>query len=290
MSTPKEYLEELEAKTLSDDNWNTVGVTRDLSGNFKVLVVGYGTNANKFKLKTFSNQGLLVSDTDFKFYSELNPTDVTTYNDLFGKDIENIKNGRVRIGAYVPPEVELPEPEPEPTPELDFGPITSSYNSNSGYGEIDLREALEEIIGEQLPEVDDSNGDFFDYLPGPGKRDDTVTRSGALEAHAAGYMGQEIIVAVIDTGVNINHVDIDDNIWVNPGEIAGNGIDDDGNGYVDDINGWNTALGTNDISDIQGHGSHVAGIIAAEDNGIGRIGVAPKVKIMVLNSFKNSLW
>ena len=282
MSTPKEYLEELEAKTLSPV-WNTIGVKRDASGNFKVLVVGYGTNAEKYKLKTFTSEGLLLSDTDFKSLSDLNSTDVSLFQSIFGRQLPDIKKTRVRIGAFAPPPVTVIDPEP-PAP-IDFGDIVGDYNANTGYGEIDLREALELITGEELDEVSDTQGkvsvtDTFKVT------DPTLTRSGALEAHAAGYKGQEIIVAVIDTGVNINHNDIDDNIWRNTDEIAGNGIDDDGNGYIDDIHGWNTADNNNDISDIQGHGTHVAGIIAAEDNGIGRCGVAPEVKIMVLNSFK----
>jgi subtilisin family serine protease len=75
---------------------------------------------------------------------------------------------------------------------------------------------------------------------------------------------QPVTVAVIDTGLDWNHLDISyDNIWKNPGEVADNGVDDDGNGYVDDIIGWDFMAGTNNPWDHDGHGTIVAGIIAA---------------------------
>jgi subtilisin family serine protease len=79
----------------------------------------------------------------------------------------------------------------------------------------------------------------------------------------------EIVVAVIDTGVDYNHPDIAANIWTNSGEIAGDGIDNDGNGYVDDIRGWNFVDNNNDPMDSYGHGTHVAGIIGASPGSTG---------------------
>ncbi len=97
----------------------------------------------------------------------------------------------------------------------------------------------------------------------------------------------EVLVAVIDEGIDVNHPDLAANIWVNPGEIAGNGIDDDGNGYVDDINGWNfvddngQVYGGNPNQDT--HGTHVAGTIGAVgNNGVGVVGVNWNVKMMSL--------
>ena len=93
----------------------------------------------------------------------------------------------------------------------------------------------------------------------------------------------DVLVGVVDSGVDLLHEDLADNIWVNPGEIAGDGVDNDGNGYVDDLNGWDFYEGTNDPADQQGHGTHVAGTIGAVgDNGTGVTGVNWDVQIGAL--------
>ena len=98
----------------------------------------------------------------------------------------------------------------------------------------------------------------------------------------------DVIVAVIDTGVDYNHLDLRNNIWVNTAEIANNGKDDDGNGYIDDVYGWDCVGNDKDPMDDNGHGTHVAGIIAAENNKIGGIGVAYNCKVMVLKAGNSS--
>ncbi len=70
-----------------------------------------------------------------------------------------------------------------------------------------------------------------------------------------------VVVAVIDTGADIHHVDLKNHLWVNPLEIPGNGIDDDGNGMIDDVYGWDFISQSGDVSDYNGHGTHVAGLI-----------------------------
>ena len=94
----------------------------------------------------------------------------------------------------------------------------------------------------------------------------------------------DVIIAVIDTGVDYNHVDLRNNIWTNTAEIPDNGVDDDGNGYIDDVRGWDCANEDNDPIDDNGHGTHVAGIIAAENNNIGTVGVAFNCKIMPIKA------
>lgn len=102
-----------------------------------------------------------------------------------------------------------------------------------------------------------------------------------------------VTVAVIDTGVDYNHEDLRANMWTNPNEIPGNGIDDDGDGYVDDVYGANVldgAEGTDagDPMDDHGHGTHVAGIIAASNNHKGSMGIAYNCKIMAIKAGNGS--
>ena len=93
--------------------------------------------------------------------------------------------------------------------------------------------------------------------------------------------GAGATVAVIDTGLDYTHPDIAANLWTNPGEIAGNGIDDDRDGFIDDVHGWDYVNGDNDPMDDHGHGTHVSGIIAAAaDNAEGIAGIAPESKII----------
>lgn len=97
-----------------------------------------------------------------------------------------------------------------------------------------------------------------------------------------------VTVAVIDSGVDYTHPDLAQNIWSNPNEIE-NQIDDDGNGFVDDIRGWNFAEGNNNPIDSYGHGTHVAGIIGARgNNGFGVVGVNWSTKLMPVKVFSNS--
>jgi len=95
---------------------------------------------------------------------------------------------------------------------------------------------------------------------------------------------EHVIVAVVDSGVNIDHEDLAENIWTNSGEIAGNGQDDDANGFVDDVHGYSYYLNSADVDDLEGHGSNMAGALGAVgNNSEGSTGVAWKVEIMPVN-------
>lgn len=97
--------------------------------------------------------------------------------------------------------------------------------------------------------------------------------------------GEGTVVAVIDTGVDYNHEDLQDNIWTNSAEVSGQkGTDDDNNGYVDDVHGINLIDPNETPMDDHGHGTHVAGIIAMENNNVGGVGIAYKSKIMPIKA------
>ena len=135
---------------------------------------------------------------------------------------------------------------------------------------------------------------------GSGSSDDTPMPPGQWGMHRVGYTPlsdprsawkiedgrqKNVVVAVIDSGLDLTHVDRPAFLWTNAGEIPDNQKDDDGNGYVDDINGWNFVGENNDITDYYGHGTFVAGIIAAKtNNGEGIAGINPGAQIMTLKA------
>jgi subtilisin family serine protease len=128
-------------------------------------------------------------------------------------------------------------------------------------------------------------GMYSDDAPATGPSNTTNQfGSHAEKAWAENITGSSsIVVGIIDEGIQVNHPDLVDNIWVNPYEVAGDGIDNDGNGYVDDIYGWDFVNNDNSVYDAGGdsHGTHVAGTIGGKGgNGTGVVGVNWNVKMI----------
>ena len=128
----------------------------------------------------------------------------------------------------------------------------------------------------------DNSGQTVNFLPGTPDAD-----IDAPEAWTVTTGSPEVSVAVVDTGIDYTHPDLAANIWLNPGEncpgCRNDGIDNDGNGYIDDWRGWDFLNNDNDPMDDNGHGTHVAGTIGAVgDNGVGVTGVNWHVKLMPL--------
>ncbi len=122
-----------------------------------------------------------------------------------------------------------------------------------------------------------------------GKVDADIDAPEAWQIHTGRTQAQGAhITAVIDTGIDYNHPDLKANMWVNPGEIPGNGIDDDGNGVIDDVHGYNAFDDNGDPMDGQGHGTHCAGTIAGVGNdGVGVVGVNQHANLMAVKIFND---
>ncbi|BAY60058.1 peptidase S8/S53 [Calothrix brevissima NIES-22] len=148
--------------------------------------------------------------------------------------------------------------------------VKNNFSSINGYGLINAAAAVAQALGQNT----------FTDVPNLGGNNWGADLINVPEVWAKGYTGKGITVAVLDTGVDRNHVDLKANIWKNTQEIAGNGKDDDGNGYIDDVYGWNFAANNNNILDKKGHGTHTAGTIAGVKNSFGVTGIAYDAKIM----------
>ncbi|MCW3011556.1 MAG: family serine peptidase, partial [Solirubrobacterales bacterium] len=104
----------------------------------------------------------------------------------------------------------------------------------------------------------------------------------APTAWALGGDGEGTVVAVLDTGIDFSHPELAGQLWTNPGEVAGNGVDDDRDGWVDDVHGADLVRDDGTPEDEEGHGTHVAGLIAAAQDDEGVTGLAPGAWIMAV--------
>jgi YD repeat-containing protein len=173
--------------------------------------------------------------------------------------------------------------------------------------EIDISDNIEEVLGElkkntgveyaqpnyKLAATEVSPDELYEEqwgLSNTAQRVNGITGIKGIDINAEQAWGltegnTSTVVGILDTGVDISHKDLAASIYINPGEIPGNGLDDDGNGYIDDVNGWDFANSDNTVFDSASedkHGTHVAGIIAAGTNNGGIKGVAPGIKILPL--------
>ncbi|BCL39020.1 S8 family serine peptidase [Nostoc sp. MS1] len=148
--------------------------------------------------------------------------------------------------------------------------VNNYFRSTNGYGLVNAAAAVAQALGQTT----------FADVPSLGGNNWGADLIKAPEVWAKGYTGQGITVAVVDGGVDRNHPDLSPNIWKNTQEIPGNGKDDDGNGYIDDVYGWNFVDNNNNTLDKSGHGTHVAGTIAGVRNSFGMTGIAYNAKIM----------
>lgn len=262
---------------------NTNQIWNDFVGDFDSV------DYYRFHLNTTSDFNLFLSgltaDADVDLLEDKNNDgleEIIDYSIASGNASEEINVSNLNPGTYY---VKVSQYSGDTnynlslsaTPSFNSGPSfnpgpsfnSSGYSSIYGYGLVDASAAVAQTINAPtpFPEAFDFNNWDVEAINAP-------------EVWNQGYTGQGIVVAVIDSGVDYNHFDLAGNIWTNINEIPNNGFDDDGNGYIDDVRGWDFINNDNTPMDIFGHGTHIAGTIAAQQNGLGVTGIAPNAKIM----------
>lgn len=184
------------------------------------------------------------------------------------------------------------------TLEVDSSKEDSVINTINNIPGVEEAQKDYELTIEKNFSVVNETDEYFDYQWGLKNTGQTVGQAGIegidiniLPAWDITKGEETVVVGVIDTGVDISHPDLENNIYVNEEEIPGNNIDDDNNGYIDDVNGWDFANQDNTVYDSYSndmHGTHVSGIIAAESNDIGVVGVAPNIKVLPIKFIEDS--
>src|SRR4028118_696772 len=278
---------------------NIVGVENGSVNLTDFVGTGDSHDFYRFDINTKSNFNLrldgLRADADVKLIQDRNRNGVVDFGETIDYSLEigtvpdvinvsNLAPGTyyVRVSSFLGNSTNYNlNLSATSIPELNIATPSGSFNSNYGYGLVNANAAVSSTLNRSNP---------FPGLPNFGGTNWALDVINAPEVWNQNITGNGIVVAVVDSGVDYTHPDLDDNIWRNAGEIAGNGIDDDRNGYIDDIRGWDFVASDNNPMDLDfdGHGTHIAGAIAGERNDFGITGVAPNAKIMpvrVLSAF-----
>ncbi|WP_053221591.1 S8 family serine peptidase [Limnoraphis robusta] len=233
----------------------------------------YRIQLNSPKDLTLSLDGL-IADADLKLIADYNSNGIVDYGEVidsfiqFGSLPENI-SANLPPGTYYV-NVEQYSGDTPYTLTLSTTEPVPGFNSVDGYGLVNAAAAVSRGIGSPVPFADvlDTNYPW------------ELNATNVPEVWTQGFTGEGVVVAVLDSGVDYTHPDLDSRIWKNIDEIPANGIDDDRNGYTDDIIGWDFVDYDATPMDFYNHGTHVAGIVAAEANEFGVTGVAPNAQIM----------
>ncbi|MCT7986602.1 S8 family serine peptidase [Laspinema sp. A4] len=136
------------------------------------------------------------------------------------------------------------------------------FDPNFGFGLVDAAAAVARVLGEPTP---------FPQVANPIVNNYALDAINVPTVWDRGYTGEGVVVAVLDTGIDLTHRDLQGNLWVNVGEIAGNGLDNDNNGFINDVQGYDFVDGDGNPSfshSTERHGTHLSGIIGAQRNGI----------------------
>ncbi|MBE9211663.1 S8 family serine peptidase [Plectonema cf. radiosum LEGE 06105] len=229
-------------------------------------------DSNLFPETTQNNTAFITTD-ELNFQIEQNNLNLLSRSSFESSTDDSIvKNSEETVIPYIDNNIQLNSQQNI------YTSSSQGYNSENGYGLANAAAAVAKIIGE----------DTFANVPEQGGKNWGADAVKAPSVWEKGYTGQGVVVAVLDTGVDRNHDDLKQNIWTNQGEIPNNGKDDDGNGYVDDVYGWNFDGKNNNTIDVDGHGTHVSGTIAGTKNDFGVTGIAYDAQIMpvkVLDDF-----